>query len=202
MRLFILDEVIRRKLLIDCDGMGDDRRITMLLKTFNKWCMTDEPEEDCRQTYERMMSQLAQCEFAMTKSQLVSVMNKAEMGNYESLYKNIEQAIEEAHKDIATRKHDLVQAKRIRKNRQEYDALARVITQHPDRQATLSNLTSLHKELDKLKQTRQSLEDKLEIRRKQFHGFLNSAYELTQLIESTSLSLNKRFNYNFFYVLR
>lgn len=38
---------MKRKLLIDGDGIGDDRKITLALKQFVKWCLTDEesPEE-------------------------------------------------------------------------------------------------------------------------------------------------------------
>lgn len=32
-----LEDVIKRKLLIDGDGTGDDRRLTLLLKAFTKW---------------------------------------------------------------------------------------------------------------------------------------------------------------------
>ena len=40
------DEVIRKRLLIDGDGAGDDRRINVLLKSFTKWCTSpNAPEE-------------------------------------------------------------------------------------------------------------------------------------------------------------
>lgn len=43
---YFTDEVIKRRLLIDGDGTGDDRRLNILLKTFLKWCLTknDSPE--------------------------------------------------------------------------------------------------------------------------------------------------------------
>lgn len=43
----ILDEVFRRKLLMDGEGMGDDRRINILLRTFFKWndAKDESPEE-------------------------------------------------------------------------------------------------------------------------------------------------------------
>lgn len=37
---FYIEEVIWRKLLIDGDGIGDDRRLNILLKTYLKWCNT------------------------------------------------------------------------------------------------------------------------------------------------------------------
>lgn len=44
--VFIADEVIRKRLLIDGDGAGDDRRINVLLKSFLKWCHSNvTPEE-------------------------------------------------------------------------------------------------------------------------------------------------------------
>lgn len=39
------EEVIRRRLLIDGDGTGDDRRLNVLLKTLIKWCNDDKPED-------------------------------------------------------------------------------------------------------------------------------------------------------------
>lgn len=46
MRHFI-EDVIRRRLLIDGDGTGDDRRLNVLLKTLIKWCNSadEKPEE-------------------------------------------------------------------------------------------------------------------------------------------------------------
>lgn len=37
---FFTEEVIWRKLLIDGDGIGDDRRLNVLLKSYLKWCNT------------------------------------------------------------------------------------------------------------------------------------------------------------------
>lgn len=44
--VFFIDEVIRKRLLIDGDGAGDDRRINVLMKSFSKWCHSNfTPEE-------------------------------------------------------------------------------------------------------------------------------------------------------------
>lgn len=40
-----LEDVIRRRLLIDGDGTGDDRRLNVLVKSFIKWVNTaDTPD--------------------------------------------------------------------------------------------------------------------------------------------------------------
>uniref|UniRef100_G1SWM0 Uncharacterized protein n=1 Tax=Oryctolagus cuniculus TaxID=9986 RepID=G1SWM0_RABIT len=171
------------RLLIDGDGAGDDRRINLLVKSFLKWCGSGSQEEGHSQ-YQRMLSTLWQCEFSMGKTLLVYNMNLKEMENYEKIYKEIECNIAGAHEKIAECKKQILQAKQIRKNRQEYDALAKVIEQHPDRHETLKKLESLGKELERLSHIKESVEDKLELRRKQFHALLSNIQELQQTLEN------------------
>ncbi|NP_001080651.1 THO complex subunit 7 homolog [Xenopus laevis] len=177
------DEVIRKRLLIDGDGAGDDRRINLLVKSFVKWCNSGSQEEGYSQ-YQRMLSSLSQCEYSMGKTLLVHDMNLREMENYEKIYVDIESSIAAAHEKIAECKKQILQAKRIRKNRQEYDALAKVIEQHPDRHETLKQLEALDKELKQLSHTKENAEDKLELRRKQFHVLLSTIHELQQTLEN------------------
>ncbi|NXN56794.1 THOC7 protein, partial [Rynchops niger] len=193
---FSSDEVIRKRLLIDGDGAGDDRRINLLVKSFIKWCNSGSQEEGYSQ-YQRMLSTLSQCEFSMGKTLLVYDMNLREMENYEKIYKDIdfnitlcisyvfkENSIAAAHEKISECKKQILQAKRIRKNRQEYDALAKVIQHHPDRHETLKQLEALGKELQHLSHIKENVEDKLELRRKQFHVLLSTIHELQQTLEN------------------
>ncbi|XP_041446862.1 THO complex subunit 7 homolog isoform X4 [Xenopus laevis] len=131
-----------------------------------------------------MLSSLSQCEFSMGKTLLVHDMNLREMENYEKIYVDIESGIAAAHEKITECKKQILQAKRIRKNRQEYDALAKVIQQHPDRHETLKQLEALDKELKQLSHTKENVEDKLELRRKQFYVLLSTIHELQQTLEN------------------
>merc|ERR1712035_130891 len=83
------DEVIRKRLLIDGDGAGDDRRINVLLKSFTKWCNSPGTPEEGFTQYQRMLGILAQCEFSMGKTLMVYDMNLREMENYEKIYSHI-----------------------------------------------------------------------------------------------------------------
>ena len=41
-----IEDIIRRRLLFDGEGTGDERRLNVLLKTFLKWCQaTESPTE-------------------------------------------------------------------------------------------------------------------------------------------------------------
>lgn len=174
------EEVIRRRLLIDGDGTGDDRRITILLKSFIKWVNSSDVDNTL---HERMLSQLAQCEFAQRKSRLVSNMSQEELKSYEQLSKEIEIQIEEAKRDIEKTKAELQDAKRVRKNRVEYDVLAKVINEQPDRVETNLKLATLREELGRLKEKSEQLEHKLEMRRKQFHVLISSIHSLQGMLD-------------------
>lgn len=119
-----------------------------MLKTFMKWANSPEPDTA---TMDRMLIQLSQCEYAQKKSRLVSAMSQEELKNYETLSKEIQVEIEEAKKEIEKTKTELQVAKQVRKNRIEYDVLAKVINEQPDRQKTHIKLNTLREELDKLK---------------------------------------------------
>ncbi|KGL85156.1 THO complex subunit 7, partial [Tinamus guttatus] len=177
------DEVIRKRLLIDGDGAGDDRRINLLVKSFIKWCNSGSQEEGYSQ-YQRMLSTLSQCEFSMGKTLLVYDMNLREMENYEKIYKDIENSIAAAHEKISECKKQILQAKRIRKNRQEYDALAKVIQHHPDRHETLKIYYDLFGCMCTPFPKIYILWLQLELRRKQFHVLLSTIHELQQTLEN------------------
>merc|ERR1719277_464781 len=176
------DDIIKRKLLIDGDGGNDDRRISGLMKTYLKWCSATS-EDDINTSYQRMLGILAQAEYAAQKSYNISKMNKKEQQHYEKLTSDIDERVEDAMEKIAECKNELQQAKRIRKNRQEYDALARVIQQHPDRLDTIQKLADLDKEFKEMKETKESLEQKLELRRKQFHVLITLIHEMQRILE-------------------
>lgn len=181
------DDIIKRKLLIEGDGGNDDRRISSLLKTFVKWCEPTETPEESNNTYQKMLSVLAQCEMTMEKTAEVYDMHAKEQEHYEMLNRQIEQQIQEAYVHIADCKNELLTAKCVRRNRQEYDALAKVIQQHPDRQETMRKLEELDKELESYKETKQSLQSKLELRRKQFHLLVVSLHEMERMLQDDGL---------------
>lgn len=175
---------MKMRLLVDGDGTGDDRRMNMLLKLLIKWCNTDEVDTaSCEMNYQRMLGQLANIEWNMSKSRLVAEMNEAEMNNYELIQSKIETGIEAAKKEIQDTKVELVEAKGIRKNRLEYDALAKVIEKHPDRVSSLARLQSLDDEQKALREKELALEEKLATRKKQFNLLISTLHQLQTLVE-------------------
>ena len=177
------DDIIKRKLLIEGDGGNDERRISSLLKTFINWSTVSDTEEEGNSTYQRMLSTLTQCEHAVTKSFDVYSMNVKEQQHYKKLNKQIESKVQNGVEQIQKCKQELLAAKQIRRNRQEYDALAKVIQQNRDRQTTTQELEEIRNELALMKDTTEALEQKLELRRKQFHVLIAAIHEMQRILE-------------------
>ena len=83
-----------------------------------------------------------------------------------------------AREEIEETKAELVEAKRIRKNRMEYDALAKVIMNHSDRETSEARLEQVKAEQKQLEEKQVKLEDKLDIRKKQFHVLVSTIHQL------------------------
>lgn len=171
----ILDEqIIKRRLLIDGFGVGEDRRINMLLKTYVKWCSSDDSEEISMP----LGSQLSLAEFAILKSELSEQMIEMELKNYKMISDKIEERIEHVKDDIEKYKTQLVTAKKIRSNKLEYSSLAKLIKEQPDRKEIIEKHESLKVELQKQMEEYQKISRALENRRKDFACFMILINEL------------------------
>uniref|UniRef100_A0A2M4BY10 Putative tho complex 7 n=1 Tax=Anopheles marajoara TaxID=58244 RepID=A0A2M4BY10_9DIPT len=179
------EEVIKRRLQIDGDGTGDDRRLNDLLKTFVKWCNSKDGPETSQAMHDRLLAQLAQCEFDRKKSDFYAKVMEQELKNYAAISDAIESGIETAKKQIDQSKHNLVLAKKIRKNRMQYDVLAKIINQQPDRKETVKQLELLKEELDMLKENKADLERQLEQKKKDFSVLMHSIVELQNKLDTT-----------------
>merc|ERR1719438_60401 len=104
----------------------------------------------------------------MTKSRLAASMNQAELENYSQLHTTAEAGI--------------MEAKGIRKNRMEYDALAKVIMTHPDRETSEARIEELKLEQKSLEEKEIKLDKKLDIRKKQFHVLVSSIHQMQDLL--------------------
>lgn len=135
-----------------------------------------------------MLGQLAQCEFTVRKSAFSRKMMQNELTNYKDISKAIDGGIEQAKLQIAQSKENLVKAKKIRKNRMEYDVLAKVISQQPDRKETMAKLESLKKDLENLKNSRTKLDHKLEYRRNDFTVLMRSIQELQKKLDGEDIT--------------
>ena len=111
-------------------------------------------------------------------------MLKAQILFLKVLYEKINSEIEKSEKKIVASKIELQEARKIRKNRQEYDVLARQIQSYPDRMEMQATIKSLEEKLENLKKSELEYNKKLELRHKQFSVVLQSLSSLKCLIDS------------------
>ena len=188
------DEIIKKRLLIEGDSGNEDRCINKLIKLFIKWSQninrdkqlqqSDDELSDIASAQETMLAVISHIEFGLMRNQFIYEMNVVEQENYEKLYKKIDFDIEKATNDIVQSKIDLQEALKIRKNRQEYDVLAREINNYPDRQEMQATIERLDKQLEQLKVTKTDLNHKIDLRRKQFSVLFKSVSSMKVLLEN------------------
>ncbi|XP_023172412.1 THO complex protein 7 [Drosophila hydei] len=183
------EEIIKQRLLIDGDGTGEDRRLNMLLKQFLKWANSKNDSQETNQImYDRLMAQLAQCQFAALKNVQTLKMIKEEQDNYSKLAEKHQESIEVAKEEIEASKKELIIAKEIRKNKMEYDLLASLIEEQPDRKDTEKQIEVIKKEIDKLTQKKLKMEHKFQKRRNDFTLLMYTIHELEQQLEEENSS--------------
>lgn len=134
-----------------------------------------------------MLGQLTQCEFAVKKSLLSSKMISQELESYENSCDSIKSNIETVKSHLNAALEDLKKAKTVRKNKMEYDILAKVIKEQPDRKETDNRLKELQNDLSALEDRSKQLEKKLDMRRKQFYVLISSANQLRELLDSSEI---------------
>lgn len=185
------DDIIKKRLLIEGDSGNEDRIINKLIKTFVKWTNSFyaengiiNDEENSENLYEQLISNLSHAEFGLIRNQFIVEMNKNEQENYKMLYEKISSEIERAKKKIIENKAELIEARKIRKNRQEYDVLARQILNYPDRKEMQETIKNLEAKVESLKKVEYDYDRKIDLRRKQFSVVLQSLSSLKSLIEN------------------
>jgi len=134
-----------------------------------------------------MLLQLEKIKFQATKTDMTVNMNTREAASYASKTREIEQNISQTEADIETKRLDLDEAKGIRKNREEYDALSGVIQKTAARQDTLKNIAEVEAAVEQLGQESADLESQLQTRQRQYALLLHS---LRDILESDDTADN------------
>jgi len=178
-------DVIRRRLMIDGDGSGDDRRLTALMKMYIKYCKLKSSDQ---QFHQKMMYYLAQSECSMKKSSLVCKMNVRQTMRYHKLKEKIDVLVVDAGKEIEEYKRDLETARKVRANREAYDLQASFALNQPDRLITIKQIEQLKNELKSLGEEERRLARKLELRKKQCHNLIISIKQMQNTLELESNS--------------
>ncbi|KAL5250579.1 hypothetical protein ACHWQZ_G016341 [Mnemiopsis leidyi] len=162
------DDVIRKRLLMDGEGSGEEKRVVNLLKTFVKW--VKEPNSD-EATFQK-------CEMTVDKLHVVKQMNELEAKNYAKLHSEIELEIEAGKERIEKYQQQLSKAKQIKSHKLQYDAIAQLIKQYPSKDETTAAISRTEKEIEELKKKKIFFEEEVQKRKRQFEVLVYSIQQL------------------------
>lgn len=96
--------------------------------------------------------------------------------------------IDATHERIERLKQELEQAKRIRKHKEEAEAVARVVRRFPPRSETQQQLAAANSEAQELQQRLREMESQVDLRGKQFRVLVQAVKDLQRTLEEVSYS--------------
>merc|ERR1712223_79432 len=123
------------------------------------------------------------CESINKKTKIVQKVTLQEANNYDNLVMKIEEKIEKTKIEIDEVKLELEHAKKIRRNRLEYDAMANYINSSMNRSVTGAKIEEIRSEIMKLKEEEELVNDKFQHRQKQFLVLLQSVNRLQEMLD-------------------
>jgi THO complex subunit 7 len=122
-------------------------------------------------------------EINLHRSKQIYEMNDKEVKEYKLKTENIEKRIIEGKVEIEDLKKQLDLSKEERKNKLEYDEMARNINKYPSRNQIQKHMDSLNKQINTLEKEYNYYEETINLRKKQFHTLLVSADEILYSIK-------------------
>jgi len=187
MDALISDDVIKRRLLIDGDGAGDDRRILSLMKTYVQFCVSKDDDPVHRMmAHRRLISHIHNVGMSLQRTQEMIKVNENTHNMFDDLGTSLRVEVEETKGHVSDYKRLLEEATKNRKHAMEYDALAKLILSQPDRKLTETKKKQLTKELQELKKREWKLNNELSGRCHNMTILTNSIEKLKRLIEGDS----------------
>ncbi|XP_075240285.1 THO complex subunit 7 homolog [Convolutriloba macropyga] len=151
------EDMIYRRLLLEGDTGGDDKRMTQLLRSILKLSDlsdnggdgSDSPSEAAY----KIITTLNQAETAVRRCTSICDMNANEVQFYEQELSKIEKSIEESKASVESFKEALENAKVVRKHKQAFDSLAQTILKEPARDLSVKRLEAIKGEMEQLHKT-------------------------------------------------
>lgn len=163
--------------LIDNENLEDGMKFDLLLKTFFSWCCATRPH-DIVEGYEKLTAIISNLQLHCSKSLEAQNANAREIEAYDVQYAEIEKNIASLRKVQTETASFLNQAKKARMKKMQYEAIAKIIFQQPDRNESMKQLAEVQSEIEVLKLQKDFLSNKLDEQEKHLTLLVTSAIEM------------------------
>jgi len=133
--------------------------------------------------HDQLVRELLLIQLEMDKLSSVFPMCDAETAQYEELERSVTTQIDAAQSDISRLKEELVQQRRLRRHREECEAMAALVDRFPARSATKEALGQAQAQVDVLQQKLEATTAHMERRAKQFRLLLQTTTDLMRTLD-------------------
>ncbi|KAF8372698.1 thoc-7 [Pristionchus pacificus] len=173
------EDVVHRKLTADGEGVGDERRVMSVVNTIR----TIQQGKATVQDAVKALKLLDMLELNAEKQRVITEMCAEQVHEYDRLAAEIEEQMSSSAASMESAKRELISARQVRRNRQEYNMLVKMIEELPSRSETQSKLEDLSDDLNIQQEKQKLLENKLAERRNNMIAFNIIVENLRQLID-------------------
>ncbi|KAJ8975442.1 hypothetical protein NQ317_014200 [Molorchus minor] len=178
------EQIIKRKLMFDGEGTGDDRRITLIQKMIVKWIGTEyQSQKENEVIYNNILSQLSLLEHSRQKSELIKSNNEKQLAIYRQYQNEITKDITSINKAINTSKFILTKVKYEKHQKVTYNMIAKDIVAQSPRKENIKCVEQLQLNINHLKEARKNLEHVFNLWRKHFVVLLTSAHQMRFMLD-------------------
>ncbi|KAF9408425.1 hypothetical protein BGZ94_002314, partial [Podila epigama] len=166
----------------------NERPVKRLIAKLLKWSesLIQGKDEEVESGMKLLLQDVAQLQLLLTKSKLVYDMTERERISYDQERQTIESKVASSQEELERLERELMEAKKIRANKIEYDELAVQVLQYPSRAASQSNIETLQNEIQELEMMGQAQIEKMAQRREQFFTALASLRSIQESISEDS----------------
>ncbi|GMR47386.1 hypothetical protein PMAYCL1PPCAC_17581 [Pristionchus mayeri] len=173
------EDVVHRKLAADGEGIGDEKRVLAILNTIR----SIENGKATVQDAVKALKSLDILELNAEKQRVITEMCSEQVHEYDRLATEIVDQMSSSAASMEAAKKELLAARQIRRNRQEYNLLVKMIDELPSRSETQRKLEDLSDDLNIQQEKQKHLENKLAERRNNMIAFNIIVENLRQLID-------------------
>lgn len=114
----------------------------------------------------------------MRKIGLVAQAAQAELDQYQAASRQIDNDVASTRAEIEQLKIELAHERQVRKNREEYESLAKMANVRPARRETESKLAAVQEEMGRIRKDEAGGNEELRVRAKQFHLLMQAVNDL------------------------
>ncbi|KAF0987533.1 hypothetical protein HZS_5022 [Henneguya salminicola] len=179
------EEVLRKRLVNDNEGNGEEKRINTFIKNYLSFLLRDISDiEETEASYRKLKISLDQFEYNWKKQVDVNYLLDEDQNDHSQSINKFRQMIESARLEIQCKRNELLEAKSVNRLRQEYNILRQNLKKYQDPQEINESIACLDAQKKELTQKLDQFNQKLESYKNEYQVFMCSIMSLKDRLQN------------------